>query len=171
LLRIAVTGLIIFINFILQSTLFDYISIGATKPNTAVVIIVCYAILRGDVEGSIVGFISGLIHDIFFGRVIGLFALLGALIGFFCGKPFKNFYSESFMLPIILVAVSSLFYEIGFYFFDLLFTGQVDVLFYFWAIILPSAVYSTILSVPIYRLIYGINSRLEEREKARRKLF
>ena len=170
-LRVTVTGLVIFINFILQSTLFDYIRIGAIRPNTALVIIVCYAILRGDVEGSIIGFFTGLLQDIFFGSVIGLYALLGALIGYFCGKPFKNFYNENFMLPIVLVALSSLFHEFGFYFFTFLFRGRIDMLQYFWAIMLPGTVYATILSVPIYRLIYGINGLLEEREKKRRKLF
>ena len=170
-MRITVTGLVIFINFILQSTLFDYIRIGAIKPNTALVIIVCYAILRGDVEGSIMGFFTGLLQDMFFGNVIGLNALLYAIIGYFCGKPFKNFYNENFMLPITLVAFSSAFYEFGFYFFTFLFRGRIDILQYFWAIILPGTVYAIILSVPIYRLVYGINGLLEEREKRRRKLF
>jgi rod shape-determining protein MreD len=170
-MRIATTGIVIFINFILQSTLFDYIKIGAIKPNTALIIIACYAILRGDVEGSIIGFFSGLLQDIFFGRIIGLYALLGALVGYFCGKPFRNFYSESFVLPIVLVALSSLFYEFGFYFFSFLFRGRVDFLYYVWAIILPGTAYATILSVPVYRLIYGINGKVLERENRRRKLF
>jgi len=171
LLRVTVTGLVIFINFILQSTLFDYIRIGAIKPNTALVIIVCYAILRGDIEGAIFGFFAGLLHDMFFGNVIGLHALLGTIIGFFCGKPFKSFYNENFMLPITLVAVSSIFYEFGIYFFSFLFRGRIDIMHYFWTIILPTTVYAIILSVPIYRLIYGINDLLEEKEDKHRQLF
>lgn len=170
-LRIIITALVIFINFILQSTLLDYIRIGAIKPNTALVIIICYAILRGDVEGAIIGFFTGLLHDLFFGNTIGLHALLYTVVGFVCGKPFKNFYNENFMLPIILAGVSSLFYEFGIYFFEFLFRGRINIIHYFWAIILPSAVYATILSVPLYRLIYGINDLLEEREHKHRKLF
>lgn len=58
-MRILLTGILIFVNFILQTTLLPYISIGGLLPNTALIIVVSYALLRGSTEGAIVGFFSG----------------------------------------------------------------------------------------------------------------
>ena len=62
-MRILLTGILIFVNFILQTTLLPYISIGGILPNTALLIIVVSdALLRGSTEGAIVGFFSGSAH-------------------------------------------------------------------------------------------------------------
>ncbi len=170
-MRIFVTTLVVLFNFLVSASLNEYIQIVGIKPNTAIIVIVSFAMIRGDVEGAIIGFFTGLLQDIFFGRFIGLYALLGMLTGYFCGKPFKNFYSENFVLPFFLVAVSIVLYEFAFYTSNFLFRGKVDIFNYFIGVILPEAAYSTLLSVPIYRIIYGINSRVEAFEKSRRKLF
>ena len=162
---------VIIINFILQSTLFQYIAIAGIKPNTAILIIVSYAILRGDIEATLAGFFAGLLQDIFFGYYLGLFALLGALIGFVCGKPFKNFFPENYLLPVILTAISMLAHEFLFYVFSFLLYGRTELSYYFDRIILPGTIYTMVLSLVIYRLIYGINRRLEAHEKKRRHFF
>ena len=80
-MRILLTGILIFVNFILQTTLLPYISIGGILPNTALIIVVSYALLRGSTEGAIVGFFSGLPIDIFFGTSFGYYTLLFLLAG------------------------------------------------------------------------------------------
>ncbi|MDR3239415.1 MAG: rod shape-determining protein MreD [Clostridiales bacterium] len=169
--RVFVMTLMLLINFVLQSTLFQYISILSVKPNTALILIVSYSILRGDVEGAIVGFLAGLLQDLFFGSYTGLNAMLYLLIGYFCGKPFKDFYRENSLLPLGLVAASFLFYQFGVYFGNFLFRGKIDFTFYLGAIIIPGGVYTLILSIPFYSFLYAVNTRLEQYEKTRRKLF
>ncbi len=162
---------VIIINFILQSTLFQYITIAGIKPNTAILIIVCYAILRGDVEGAIAGFFAGLLQDMFFGYNLGLFALLGALTGFVCGKPFKDFFRENYLLPVVLTVLSMLAYELMFYVTSFLLAGRTEFSYYFNRVILPETIYTTLLSLLMYRIIYGINRRLEAHEKKHKSLF
>ena len=170
-MRIACMSVVLLINLIFQPTLFRYIEIIGIGPNTAVIIIVCYAMLRGDTEGAVFGFFSGLLQDIVFGRIIGLYAMLGLLTGYFFGKPFKDFYRESYLLPVFLVSTAVITYEFCFYLLTFLFLGHVDLLFYFWRIMLPTMVYSTLLAIPVYRLIYIINKGVENYEHKKRKLF
>ena len=170
-MRIACMSVFLLTNLILQSTLFRHIEIIGIRPNTAVVLIVCYAMLRGDVEGAIFGFFAGLLQDIVFGRIIGLYAMLGLLTGYFCGKPFKDFYRENYLLPIFLISMAVITYEFFFYLLTFLFQGHVDLLFYFWRIMLPTMAYSTLLAIPLYRLVYAVNSAVEKYEKKNRKLF
>ena len=170
-LRIGVLAAILLLNLLLQSTLFRYIEILGVKPNTALIIIVSYSILRGDVEGSILGFFSGLLQDIYFNDFIGLYALMGMLLGYFCGKPFKNFFRENFFLPLSLVAICSLIYQFIVYVVHFLFRARLDLPFYFRTIMLPASVYTVILVVPIYIFLYWVNNKLEEVEKNKPKFF
>jgi len=135
-----------------------------TIPNTALIIVVVYAMLRGDVEGAILGFCAGFLADIFFGRIIGVSALLLMFTGYFAGKPFKDFFKENYIAPMILVAIASLTYEFMFYVLNFLLMGRTGFARYLGQIILPVTVYNLVVCVFIYRLIYGINRALETRE-------
>ena len=167
-MRIAIISLIVFLNFILQSTWFSYFSVFGTVPNTALIIVVSYAVLRGDVEGAILGFCAGLLADIFFGRVIGVSALLMMLTGYLAGKPFRDFFKENYIYPIILVGAASLAYEFMFYVMNFLLMGRVNFFRYLGMIILPVTVYNLLICVFIYRIIFGVNRRLEAREEKKR---
>jgi rod shape-determining protein MreD len=158
-------------NFVLQTTLFQYIEILGVKPDTALILIVGYGILRGDVEGAIAGFFSGLLQDIYYGPCIGLYAMVEMLLGYFAGKPFKDFYKENALLPLPLVAGASLIRQFAVYFTSFLFRGKVDFAYYLKAIILPASVYTLALAIPFYSLVYWVNRMLEEAEKLNRKLF
>jgi rod shape-determining protein MreD len=162
---------VMIVNFVLQSSLFQYIEILGVRPNSALILIVSYSILRGDVEGALLGFFAGLLQDVYFGSYVGLHALLGLLAGYFCGKPFKDFFRENYFLPLSLVAVCSLLFQTAYYAADFLFRAKTEFLFYTSTIILPGTVYTLILTVPFYSLVYGINNWLETIEKSKRKLF
>ncbi|MDR1530850.1 MAG: rod shape-determining protein MreD [Clostridiales bacterium] len=170
-MRVLIVALVIIVNFILQTTVFGYIEIIGVKPNTMLVIIAVYAILRGDVEGAIVGLCAGFLQDLFFSDALGHYALLGALLGFFCGKPFKNFYREHTMLPLLLTAGAIMVYEFVFYVSRFLFEGKVDLSYYFIRIILPETVYTMLFALPVYHLVFKLNNFLEKRENSRRKFF
>lgn len=46
-MRIIITTLIVVLNFILQTTLFPYLAIQGVFPNTALIIVTSYSLLRG----------------------------------------------------------------------------------------------------------------------------
>lgn len=167
-MRILIVAIIVFINFILQSTVLGYAQIFGIIPNTALIIVVTYAMLRDDVEGAIVGFSAGLLNDMFFGQIIGVSALLMMLTGFLCGKPFRDFFKENYIAPLLLVGVASIMYEFMFYVLNFLLLGRVNFLRYLVQIILPTALYNIVACVIIYRVLYGINRRLEAREERKK---
>ena len=166
-MRKLVLAAIIIVNLILQSTIFQAIEIFGIKPNTAILIIVSYAILREDFEGSIVGFFVGLLTDLMFGYYIGLHALLGMLTGYLCGKPFRHFYKENYLMPIILTAASVTLYEFIFYVVNFMLKGRTEFDYYLAKVIIPEILYSTALSAFVYRLMLAVNTKLEAYEKKR----
>ncbi|MCL2170033.1 MAG: rod shape-determining protein MreD [Defluviitaleaceae bacterium] len=167
-MRISIFAVIIFLNFIISTTWLQAIAVGGILPNTTLIIVVSYALLRDDVEGAIVGFGAGLLHDVFFSSTLGLTAMLMMFIGFLAGKPFRHFFKENYLAPIVLVAAASLVYEFAFYILNFLLVGRTDFLRYLGTVILPTAAYNLILCIFIYRFIYGINRRITKHEDRKR---
>lgn len=170
-LRIAIFILIVIINLIFQVSFSDNIEILNTIPNTSLILVISYAYLRDDVEGGLFGFTLGLIQDIFFGSYLGLHALLYVIVGYIFGKPFKNMYPV-YVLPVLLLIFTSTFmYEFGVYITSFLFRGRMDLQYYILNLILPEAIYNTLIGVPIYYFMYFINKIIEKKEKPYRKIF
>jgi len=162
-MRVLIFGALIIFNFTLQATIFTYIEILQVAPNTALLIVVAYAMLRDDVEGAIVGFFTGLLIDIVFGQIIGFYALFYALIGFFCAKPFKDFVRENYLLPIALTIASVITLESITFGAMFALRGNAEFFYYLRTRILPATIYTVMLSVPIYMMVYRINKALEKR--------
>lgn len=170
-MRVFVTSIILIVNLIMQSTLLQFIKIRGVLPNTAIIIIVSYALLRGSLEGAIVGFCSGALQDIFFGVSFGYFTILGMLTGYICGKCHQDFYKENYLLPLMLCTAATFFYETIIYLTSFLFRGQLNLLYFLQTVILPETVYTSVFSIIIYRILFGINDSLESKERYKHKLF
>lgn len=156
---------LILVNFTLQATLFPHFSILGVTPDTALVFIVCYAILRGDIEGAIFGLCAGFVQDMMAGTFLGFFALLGFLTGYVCGKPFRDFFKDNYFLPFVIVVVISIVYQLIVFVTTQLIFGRLDFWFYARTIILPKTIYTASLSIPLYSFLHYINAKLEHREK------
>ena len=73
---------IVIICFVLQCTLFQSLSVGNIAPNLLIIITSAFGFMYGSRCGLIVGFFVGLLSDIFFGDVLGFYALIYMYIGF-----------------------------------------------------------------------------------------
>jgi len=131
-------------------------------PDTTLVLIVSYAILRNEVEGALFGLFAGLMLDIS-GMFIGIFALLGFLVGYICGKPFKDFFKDNYFLPFFVVVGVSFAHQFVLYVTTILLMGQLDFWHYMRNLILPKTVYTASLSIPLYGFMHFVNERLTRR--------
>ena len=170
-MRPATMGALILINYVFQTSVLPHVAIFGVTPDTAIIFIVGYGILRGDVEGAIFGFSAGLLQDIFSGGPIGMFALMGFLIGYVSGKPFRDFFKDNYFLPFFIVLAAVLAQQFIIYVSSFLFLGFTNLPYFAWMIILPTAIYTVCLSIPLYSLLHFINGRVERWESAHRNLF
>ncbi len=163
--------LITLINFILQTTVFEAVSIIGIKPNTAVIIVVSIAFIQGERDGIITGLFAGFLQDSFFSLYLGCHMFIYATIAFVCGYCFKAFYKESFLLPIALVAAADLYASAVFYAFNILLRGYFNLLGFLTSVILPELVYTMLISAFLYRLIYYVMEIINNRSDYKRRLF
>ena len=170
-MRIPVTALIIFVNFILQTTLFPLLAIRGIFPNTALIIVTSYALLRGSKAGAIVGGFSGLLMDIFFSKMIGFYTLLYLVIGLLFGRSQKTFYRENYLLPVIFCTASTIIFQAVLYITGFMFRGEGNILYFLFSILVPELVYTAIVTIIVYRILFGIKEWLDLKEKYKYRLF
>ncbi|MCI9526918.1 MAG: rod shape-determining protein MreD [Lachnospiraceae bacterium] len=163
--------LIITVCFLLQSTLFQMLSIASISPNLLIVVTSSFGFIRGRKEGMWIGFFSGLILDIFFGSVIGFYALIYAYIGYVNGFFRKRFFPDDIKLPLILIAASDFSYNILVYLFLFFLRGRFRIDYYLLNIMLPELVYTILVTIVLYFIILKINKKLEKIEKRRASKF
>lgn len=163
--------LIICICFLLQTTVFKALTFANISPNLLIIAVSSFGFMRGRKEGMWVGFFCGLLIDIFFGNLIGIYALIYMYIGFINGFFQKRFYPDDIKLPMVLIGGSDLVCNLFVYFFMFFLNGKFQFLYYLRAIIIPELVYTMVISIFLYLLFLKINQKLEKREKRRAKKF
>ena len=144
--------------FLLQTTVFQYFQIASVTPNLLLILTSAFGLMRGKKEGLMVGFFSGLMIDLFYGSLFGFYALLYMYIGYLNGFFCKVFYDDD------IKAASDLVYSLLMYVLQFLLRVRLHFFDYLAHIILPEMVYTVVLSILLYRLLFIINRKLTENE-------
>ena len=157
--RRVITVFIIVVCFLLECTVFQKIAFASITPNLLIIITSAFGFMRGKKEGMFVGFLSGLLVDIFFNELIGFYALIFMVIGYVNGFFKRIFYAEDIKLPLILIAASDFIYAHIVYIFLFIVRSRFNYLYYLNHIIMPELIYTILV------LILHINQKLEAEEK------
>ena len=156
---------LIVLFFLLQCTIFRVLDFNGIGPNLLVILVAAFGFMCGKKQGLVIGFLSGLLVDIFFGEIIGLNALLYMYVGFTNGVFHHWFFPEDIKLPLFLITISDFLFGFVSYVLLFLLRGRFDFGYYFSNVILPEAVYTVFVSMLFYPIILKINSKLETEEK------
>lgn len=145
--------LLIYICFILQSTVFKALSFGGISPNLLLIVTTSIGFMCGKKAGLLSGLLCGLFIDIFFGDVIGLYAIIYMHIGYLNGCFSSIFYPEDLKLPLVLITLSDLSYGMICYIVLFLLRGRLNFPYFFRHIILPETVYTIFMSIILYPIL------------------
>ncbi len=164
-MRKLIVAVFILVCFVLQSSVFTWLSFAGIIPNLMIILTSAFGFMRGEKEGLLIGFFCGLLSDIFFGEFLGFYALVLMYIGFINGKFSRIFYPEDIKLPIALIVISDVSYGLLCYILLFLLRGRLNLPYYFTGIILPEALYTIVITMFLYPLILKVNEKLEAKEK------
>ena len=163
--RIFITFLIIIVCFLLECTVFKQINPLAVAPNLLIVVAAAFGFMRGKTEGLLVGFFCGLLRDVFFGDLLGFYALIYMVIGY-CNGFFKQiFYDDDIKLPICLITASDFIFGNVVYIFMFVLRGRFGYWTYMRQSIMPELIYTIIITVFLYQIILKVNQKMEASEK------
>ncbi|SHH60847.1 rod shape-determining protein MreD [Caloranaerobacter azorensis DSM 13643] len=152
--------LLIILNFVLQTTIFQHLRVFGILPNTTLIILVCISVLKGKKVGSFIGLIVGFIQDILFFNVIGINAFIYFIIGYLIGSINDKIYKDSSFIPFVLTALSTVFYHLAYSFFMYFLSVNYDYLYLLRKIIFIELIYNSLLSVLIYKLVVKLEENL-----------
>lgn len=158
--RIIAGAIGIILCFILQTSVFKALAIAGIVPNLLIVLTASVGFMRGSREGMLIGFFSGLLLDLMSGNIIGFFALLYLLAGFFNGFASHIYYPENVRLPMTSIILTDFLINIVIYISMFLMRGRLDFPFYLIHVILPEIVYTAIVAIVLYLVILFVDRRL-----------
>ena len=170
-LRKVIIAIFILACFILQCSVFGSLAFAGIIPNLMIILTSSFGFMRGEKEGLVIGFLSGLLNDIFFGSFLGFYALLMMYIGYLNGKFSKIFYPEDIKLPLALIVTSDLSLGIISYILLFMLRGRFEFTYYFSHIILPETLYTIVITLFLYPLLLKVNEKLEIYERKRAQKF
>lgn len=161
-LRIIVLGILIVINFTLQSTLFGFHDINSITPNLLLILTMSFGLMRGRREGMLVGFFSGFLVDSFFSSVLGPYMLLYMIIGYINGFFHRNYIVEDVLLPLIVIIIDDAIFNFFVYIFSFLLKNHLEFGLFFTRIIIPEMLTTSLLTIIIYKFYVFVNRRLKK---------
>ena len=165
--RILINLALIVLAFTIQNSVFPLLPFLSASPNLLLIITFSIGFIEGENSGMLYGFLTGILLDLFYSGPFGFYSLIYILIGYFNGKCTKYYYEDYITLPLFLCVVSDLAYNLYIYIFRFLIRGRLDFFFYFREIILPEIIFTTVITLLVYRLFLFITRQLEELEKRR----
>lgn len=154
---------------LLQTTLMQYATIHGVLPNLLVVFIISAALLRGNVEGGVVGLFAGLAADMMFGSVFGFYALFGLYLGITVGSLNKRMYRDNLLIVVFFTFIYSIAYESVIFIVNNVMSADMNFLYAFTIIILPEAVYNSAIAVLLFPLMIRADKWFNDTDKTIRK--
>lgn len=158
--KVIVAVLMVWVTFLLQSSVFSRINIGGIVPNLMVVLTACFGFMEGELAGLLVGFGCGMLMDVFYGSFNGFYALIYMYLGYMNGKFCNVFYPEDVKLPLALIISTDLLYGLSCYVFLFLLRGRFNMGFYFGHIIMPEIIVTMIMTLVMYPVILFIHNKV-----------
>ncbi len=164
-----IINIILFITFIiiyiLQSNLFTWFQIAGVMPNLFIIFILFIGLYASKFIGTIYGVVIGLLLDFFISKKVGITAIMLGIIGLIGVIFDKNFSKENRITLIVMVAISTIIYEVGTYILSyFIYNNDIQIL-AFIQILAIECFYNILLTIILYPLMQIFGNKIEEEYK------
>ncbi|MCD8132063.1 MAG: rod shape-determining protein MreD [Lachnospiraceae bacterium] len=157
--KVLLQAALIIAAFILHTSVFPHLAFNGIIPNVLLLLTVFSSFQQGLNTGMVTGVCCGLLCDVFYGSVTGIYGMFYLLIGLFAGSMARYFYKDELLFPVAVIAISDLFYNFVMYVTWFLLRGRFDFQTYLQSIILPELVYTLVLAILCLPFIALLNRR------------
>ena len=148
----------------LQTTLSPFVKISGVHPDLVLILVISWVILRGLEEGLFWAAIGGLSLDIFSGAPFGVFTLSMVVVALVTSLFHGRVFGSSIILPLSLTFPLSLLFN-GLVLLLLMLLGRpMDWSAAFFNILLPVAIFNTMVMVLVFPLLYLLNRVLTPKQ-------
>ncbi len=145
--------LLAFANFILSSTILQLFRINDAIPNFCIILSIVFLALYSERHAYYFAAISGLLQDVFLGRMLGTNLMIYIIIVYLATLLIRVLFKGNYLTPVFLIALSTGLYHVLFYL--VMFFFQATVPFHLIAgKILTEIIYNSVLGLIIYSFVF-----------------
>ena len=98
-------------SLVLQIALLSRISMLGGQPDLPLALIVSVALFSGPFHGEVVGFVSGLLHDLLSGQLLGIQSFSRVVIGYGAGFIRGRLYADNFITQLVSGFIATLVHK------------------------------------------------------------
>lgn len=150
-----------FVTYFLQANFFTWFTISGVMPNLFVVLVLFIGLFIGKKLGLVFGLVFGIYLDLLLGKAVGISGVMLGLIGLIGEYLDKNFSKDSRITMILMVASSTIIYEIGCYIFQILKWNILIEIIPFIRTLIIEVIFNIVLVIILYPLIQKAGYYLE----------
>ena len=160
--RVIIIVFTVLAGFLLQTTALQFIALAGVVPNLLIIITAADGYMNGRSKAMFTGVLCGLLMDLMYGEIIGLYTLFFLVIAYLNGLVHKFYFKDDFTIPIILVGISDFLFNLFYYITEFLLRNRLNFGVYLKKIIIPEMIYTILVSIVIYKVLHSVNSWLEK---------
>lgn len=131
------------------------------SPLLLIPAVVCIAMFEGETVGAVFGIIAGLLWDSQSGRVFGFNCFFLMIFGIVVGLLIQNLFRNTVVSALLFTLLTTIILELITWYFFYSIYGDNQIVFALLQVILPTAIYTLVLSIPIYIGFKKLNKILE----------
>ena len=143
---------------LLQQSIFSNIKIFGVTFDIVYVYIVCLSLMIDEVESFFIVLLTGIIADCFFPAAFGINTVIYLFTFLGCNYIQKRLYRDAVFIPMIMTFIFTLFKNIMMFFFLYLLSYKNDFYSIMKNVVIYEALYNSILSIIIHKIILKIKS-------------
>lgn len=137
------------LTVVLQTTLMPVIAIGGVRPNLILSYVVASAAIGGSAAGVCAGTLCGIFLDVTASSYFGFNSIIYLFVGFISGIVFEDYIKSKVSTIVISIGVIDFLFGIVCYIYKLLSLESYNFFICLWKIIIPEAVYTLLICIPI----------------------
>lgn len=154
--KINIMVIIVVINFIFQTSLYNYLDIFGIIPNISLIFVVIFAMTTNGILGGAIGILTGFLYDVMMYDVFGVYTLIYFIIGAVIGSFSEVVNRENYMLYSLATLLSTLFFHALLYILLFFLKYNVGNVSYIIKNTLLQTIFNTLISIIVLKFVIYI---------------
>ncbi|MCL2283720.1 MAG: rod shape-determining protein MreD [Fibromonadales bacterium] len=151
-LKFILYAFMFFVMAILQTVIVPHIKIMDAYPDLLLILTVITALRHGSLAGCFMGFMSGLLCDVYAPvEWLGAYSLAYCIVGFALGQIEESFINLNLFLKIVVLVLADFLKDIIYYFSIETITDDIPKIIY--SLFLPKSIYTVVLGAIFFYLL------------------
>ncbi|OEG70048.1 hypothetical protein ATZ36_01500 [Candidatus Endomicrobiellum trichonymphae] len=138
-----------FVFCMLQFFFGRYINVCGIFPNFILIFVVYIGLSKGIINAQLMGFLFGLIWDVFSTDIFGVRTVMFTVIGYLAGRFCRNFNREKIFTQVVIIFFAGAVYWLGFSLIYFIFPDNGNCVFSFSILSVSSKIVVTAVFAPI----------------------